>query len=239
MIDSFASCSMKTVVVLAICGLGLVVGQGQHVPAVLLKQAADSLLQAPFMQHLQQYEVNQGLSRIEIPSPEDLLIRRLQGELALRVDDNWQSLNDPQRLAILQTKGSDKQILKSFEKIKMKATELEKKIDVEAMEKVLNNLSLPTEDMVTWVRYWDDLRKKVGQIAQLYNYFRGYIEKPEAVNPNTLQDFASSVTQSSVEDRSLQNMLDMFHSTVIPTETPNKSLFPYLHSLISKVVKLD
>jgi len=222
------------IVVVALCGLCLTVGQQQHMPSVLLKQAADALLHAPFMQHLQQYEVNQGLSRIEIPSPEDLVIRRLQGELALRVDDNWQSLNDPQRWAIMQTKNPAKQILKSFENIKIKASDLEKEIDVEAMEEVLNNLSLPTEDMVTWVRYWDDLRKKVGQVAQLYNYFKGYIEKPEAVNENTLEDFATSVTLTSVQDRSLQSMLDMFHNSVSPTEAPTKSLFPYLHSLTAK-----
>eukprot|EP00090_Calanus_glacialis_P044576 TRINITY_DN7968_c0_g1_i1.p1 TRINITY_DN7968_c0_g1~~TRINITY_DN7968_c0_g1_i1.p1 ORF type:complete len:702 (-),score=219.95 TRINITY_DN7968_c0_g1_i1:63-2168(-) len=220
------------VVLAAACGLVA----AQHMPSVLIKQAADSLLHAPFMQHLQQYQVNQGLGRIEIPSPEDLIIRRLQGELALRVDDNWQSLNDPQRWAIMQTKDPAKQILKSFEKIKLKAAQLEKEIDVEAMETVLNNLSLPSEDMVDWVRFWDKLRKKVGQIAQLYNYFRGYIEKPEAVNKNTLQEFATSATQSSVKDRSLQNMLDLFHSTVVPTQetSTTKSLFPYLHSLTSK-----
>merc|ERR550519_616910 len=226
--------SMKAVLVTVIWCLGLVAGQ-QNMPAVLLKQAADSILQAPFMQHLTQYDVNnQVLSRIEIPSPEDLVIRRLQGELALRIDDNWQSLNDPQRWAIMQTKDPAKQILKSFEKIKEKAAELEKDIDVPAMEDVLNNLSLRAEDMATWVQYWDNLRKRVGQIAQLYNYFRGYIDKPDAVNKNTLQDFASSVTQSAAEDRSLQNMLDLFHETVIPSETPTKSLFPYLHSLTAK-----
>jgi len=207
---------------------------GQNMPSVLMKQAADSLMKTPFMQQLHQYEVNQ-YNRIDIPSPEDLVIRRLQGELALRVDDNWQSLNDPQRWAIMQTKDPAKQILKSFEIIKVKASELEKGINVEAMETILNNLSLPAEEKEVWVRLWDTLRKKVGQIAHLYqNYFRGYIEKPEAVNKNTLQEFATSATQSSVKDRSLQNMLDLFHNTVIPTETTDKSLFPYLHSLTSK-----
>ena len=67
------------VVLAAACGLVA----AQHMPSVLIKQAADSLLHAPFMQHLQQYQVNQGLGRLEIPSPEDLVIRRLQGELAL------------------------------------------------------------------------------------------------------------------------------------------------------------
>ena len=228
---------MHAVLVAGLCGLGLVTCQQQHMPSVLIKQAADSLLHAPFMQHLQQYQVHQGLSRIEIPSPEDLVIRRLQGELALRIDDNWESLNNQQRWAIMQTKDPDKQILKSFETIKTKSAELEENINVEAVDMVLNNLSLPTEDMADWVRFWDKLRKKVGQIAHLYqNYFKGYIEKPEAVNENTLLEFATSATQTSVPDRSLQNMLDMFHTTVIPTETTSKSLFPYLHSLISKVV---
>jgi len=227
---------MQGVLVAGLCGLGLVICQQQHLPSVLIKQAADSLLQAPFMQHLREYQVQQGLSRIEIPSPEDLVIRRLQGELVLRVDDNWQSLNDPQRWQIMQTKDPAKQILKSFEKIKTKAAELEEKINVEAVDKTLNELDLSTKDMGDWVRFWDKLRKNVGQIANLYqNYFKGYIEKPEAVNKNTLVEFATSATQTSVPDRSLQNMLDMFHTTVIPMETTDKSLFPFLHYLTSKV----
>merc|ERR550519_2632704 len=221
--------SMKAVLVTVIWCLGLVAGQ-QNMPAVLLKQAADSILQAPFMQHLTQYDINnQVLSRIEIPSPEDLVIRRLQGELALRIDDNWQSLNDPQRWVIMQTKDPAKQILKSFEKIKTKAAELEEKINVEAVDTALNELDLSSEDMGDWVRFWDKLRKNVGQIANMYqNYFKGYIEKPKAVNNNTLVEFATSATQTSVPDRSLQNMLDMFHTTVIPMETTDKSLFPFL-----------
>jgi len=226
---------MQAVLVAGLCGLGMVICQQQHLPSVLIKQAADSLLQAPFMQQLREYQVHKGLSRIEIPSPEDLVIRRLQGELALRIDDNWQSLNDPQRWVIMQTKDPAKQILKSFEKIKTKAAELEEKINVEAVDTALNELDLSSEDMGDWVRFWDKLRKNVGQIANMYqNYFKGYIEKPKAVNNNTLVEFATSATQTSVPDRSLQNMLDMFHTTVIPMETTDKSLFPFLHYLTSK-----
>jgi len=215
------------------CSVCLV--HGQNMPSMLIKQAADTILHAPFKQQLKQYEVNQGLSRIEIPSAEDLIIRRLQGELALRVDDNWQSLNDPQRWAIMQTKDPAKQILKSFEKIKIKTEELEKTIDVEAVDATLNNISFPTEDMVTWMRMWDNLRKKVGLIAQMYNYhFKGYIEKPDATNKNQLLEFATSATLSASKDRTLQNMLDLFHDIVIPTETTERALFPYLQSLTTK-----
>ena len=68
----------------------------RHTPALLLKQAADSLAAAPLE--------GAGLARVELPSQEDLVIRRLQGELARRVADNWQSLNEPQRWAIMQSK---------------------------------------------------------------------------------------------------------------------------------------
>jgi len=174
------------------------------------------------------------LQKIELPSPEDLLIRRLQGELAKRVDDNWLSLNDPQRWAIMQTKDPSKQILKSFETIQKNIHDLEGKVDVEEMEKVLNNLQLPPQEMTGWERYWDDVRKKVGQIAQLYNYFHGYIENPETVNNNTLEDFATSVTLPSVKDRSLQKMLNVYHESICPTESSGVHLFPYLHDLTSK-----
>merc|ERR1719308_596666 len=119
-----------------ICLMAVVVmGNNQHGPSLILKQAADQLMAAPFGKSEPQYQHGpSSSSRVEVPSAQDLLIRRLQGELALRVEDNWMSLNDPQRWAIMQTKDPAMQILKSFEQIKTSSTELESAVDVEAVE---------------------------------------------------------------------------------------------------------
>ena len=91
----------------------------QHIPTVMLKQAAEELLETSFIS--QQRQQSSGLARIDIPAAEDLLIRRLQGELTLRIEDTWLSINDPQRWAILNAKpnGPEVQILKSFTSIKI------------------------------------------------------------------------------------------------------------------------
>jgi len=175
-----------------------------------------------------------ALSRVEVPSPEDLLIRRLQGTLSLRVQDNWLSLNEPQRWAILNSKGAAKQILKSFEQIKNKSLQLEEDVDVEGVEKALNSLDLSSEDREEWVLYWDNVRREVGKIAQLYNYFRGYIESANTED-STLQDFATSVIGSTIPGQdTLPKMLELFHRTVSPTESSDKHLFPYLHSILEE-----
>jgi len=179
-----------------------------------------------------QYSSAPTLSRVEIPSAEDLLIRRLQGELSIRVEDNWRSLNDPQRWTILKSKGAPKQILKSFERIKNSSLKLEQDVAVEAVEQALNSLDI--EEREEWVLYWDNVRREVGKIAQLYNYFRGYMES-DSIDNSTLQDFATSVTQSTVQGQdSLPKMLDLFHTTVCPTESSSKHLFPYLHSILEE-----
>merc|ERR1711962_182922 len=179
-----------------------------------------------------QYSSAPALSRVEIPSAEDLLIRRLQGELSIRVEDNWRSLDDPQRWTILKSKGAPKQILKSFERIKNSSLKLEQDVAVEAVEQALNSLDI--EEREEWVLYWDNVRREVGKIAQLYNYFRGYMES-DSIDNSTLQDFATSVTQSTVQGQdSLPKMLDLFHTTVCPTESSSKHLFPYLHSILEE-----
>jgi len=199
-----------------------------HLPSLLLKQAGDTILAAPFTQN------EPSLSRVNLPSPDDLLIRRLQGELIKRVEDNWLSLNDPQRWAIMQTKDPARQILKSFEQIKTTSQQLEEVVDVEAVQKVLDTLDLYSEEREMWVQYWEKVRREVGQIAQLYNYFRGYIESSSTEN-HTLEDFATSVTVSNIPGHdSLPKMLDIFHTTVCPTESSSKQLFPYLHSIMEE-----
>ena len=203
----------------------------QHMPTVLLKQAADKLMESPFTSR----DSASGLARIEIPAAEDLLIRRLQGELALRVEDNWRSINEPQRWQILQSKGASKQILKSFSLLKDKMAELERDTNIPAVEKILNDLQVSSNEMNGWVNFWDVLRRKVGQIAQLYNFFRGYIEKPDGATDRVLQDFATSVVKSSVEERTMKNMLISFHEAVIPKDSQKKELFPYFQSLLAKV----
>jgi len=228
---------MKTVI-FAILSPSIVLtsfGQ-QHLPTILLKQAADELLESPFTQEALKQDKLSGLAKIDIPSAEDLLIRRLQGELSRRVEDNWLSINDPQRWQILnKDKKASPRILKSFSKLKEKMAELETDINIRTVEKMLNNLQLDRDDMQTWLNLWDDLRRSVGQIALLYNYFRGYVDKPDTTLEQTLEDFAMSITQSSVEVRLMQNMLNSFHIAVVPQDSQKKQLFPYFHSLMSKV----
>ena len=218
----------------------LVVSQcgSQHIPTVMLKQAAENLLESPFQHEAHQSRQRSGLALIDIPTAEDLLIRRLQGELSLRVQDNWLSINDPQRWIILQEKGAALQILKSFTLIKDNMIELEQQVNINEVEKILNNLSLDKEEMRSWLSLWGRLRREVGQIAQLYNYFKAYVDNPAKYvdRGDTLKDFSSSIVKSSVEDRSMQSMLNNFHDAVIPEDSQMKHLFPYLHSLLSKVV---
>ena len=203
----------------------LVMGNDQHVPALILKQAADQLMAAPFGKSEPQYQ--HGPSRVEVPSAQDLLIRRLQGELALRVEDNWLSLNDPQRWAIMQTKDPARQILKSFVQIKTSSARLEEAVNVEGLERALNGLQLEGEARDEWVPFWETVRREVGKIAQFYNYFKGYIER-EDISGDSLLDFATSVTTASP---SLSSMLQSLHQTVQPTDT-SKHLFPFLHKLL-------
>jgi hypothetical protein len=199
----------------------------------MLKQAADSLLTGSLPLGSHGYRVAADSSaRVEVPRPEDLLLARLQGNLALRVEDNWLSLNDPQRWAIMQTKDPAKQILKSFEQIQASSLQLEGSVDVEGLERALNSLELTGEERDMWVPYWETVRREVGKIAQLFNYFRGYLERPDTA-ASTLEDFATSVTLASVPGRdSLSSLLDTFHSTVCPSESSAIQLFPYLHSLL-------
>ena len=209
------------------------VDNNQHVPSLILKQAADQLMAAPFGKSEPQYQHGSNNARVELPSVEDLLIRRLQGELALRVEDNWMSLNDPQRWAIMQTKDPAMQILKSFEQIKTSSTELESAVDVEAVEKALNGLDLAGEARDEWVPYWESVRREVGKIAQFYNYFKGYIERSD-ISGDSLLDFATSVTTASP---SLSSMLQSLHQTVQPTDS-SKQLFPFLHKLLEVMMTM-
>ena len=160
-----------------------------------------------------------------------------QGELSKRVEDNWRSINDPQRWQILQGKGASHQILKSFKDLRQAMEELETDINIPAVEKALNNIKLDPEDTQTWINVWDDLRRKVGTIAQLYNYFKGYIDNSDATEDSTLQDFSSSIAMSSVKERSMKNMLDSFHQAVTPEDSQKRQLFPYFQTILSKVVQ--
>lgn len=206
----------------------MVMGNNQHMPTILLKQAADQLMAAPFGKSEPQYQhAGPSNSRVEAPSAQDLLIRRLQGELALRVEDNWMSLNDPQRWAIMQTKDPARQILKSFEQIKTSSAQLEEAVNVEELERSLNGLELEGEARDEWVPFWETVRREVGKIAQFYNYFKGYIER-EDISGDSLLDFATSVTTASP---SLSSMLQSLHQTVQPSDS-SKHLFPFLHKLL-------
>jgi len=209
--------------------LVVVMASNQHLPSLILKQAADELMAAPFGKSEPQYQHGPNSARVEAPTAQDLLIGRLQGELALRVEDNWMSLNDPQRWAIMQTKDPAKQILKSFEQIKTSSAELEDTVNVEDLERALNGLDLEGEVRDEWVPFWEAVRREVGKIAQFYNYFKGYIESGD-ISGDSLFDFATSVTTASP---SLSSMLQSLHQTVQPNNS-SKQLFPFLHKLLEE-----
>jgi len=208
-------------VLLSLLALARPARPARHTPALLLKQAADSLAAAPLQ--------GVGLARVELPSQEDLVIRRLQGELARRVADNWQSLNEPQRWAIMQSKGAAQQILRSFSRIRVEAAALEAAVNVVETELALNSLT-----SAAWTQTWDELRREVGQIAQLYNHFRGFVATSTTAAEAALRDFAVTVARPRSAERSLQAMLDRFHSAVVPGPAGGRALLPFLHSILSQ-----
>ena len=131
-------------------------------------------------------------------------------------------------------KGAAGEVLKSFHLIRTNVEELEDSINVEELQNILNKLSLDREDMSEWITFWDNFKRKVGQIAQLYNYFKGYVDNPEGTRVNTLRDFATSITKSTVEERKMTSMLEDFHKTIVGDKA-----FPYLLNVFSKVNKRE
>ena len=197
----------------------------QKLSSVLLKQAAEEILTTPFSSS------SPEVARLEVPRATDLLISRLQGELTLRVTDSWQDLTDPQKYQILQGKGAAKEILKRFKTLKTNVDDLEHRVNVETLQSTLNGLALESKDMSRWITFWDNFKRKVGQIAQLYNYFKGYVDSPDSTGDNTLRDFATSITKSTVAGRTMSSMLEEFHQTIVEENT-----FPYLQQILSKVI---
>ena len=201
----------------------------QKLTTVLLKQAAQDILTSPLSS-----AQGQEKETLEVGRATDLLINRLQAELLLRVSDTWRSLTDPQIRQIWMGKGAAGEVLKSFHLIRTNVEELEDSINVEELQNILNKLSLDREDMSEWITFWDNFKRKVGQIAQLYNYFKGYVDNPEGTRVNTLRDFATSITKSTVEERKMTSMLEDFHKTIVGDKA-----FPYLLNVFSKVNKRE
>ena len=201
----------------------LTTASSQKLSSVLLKQAAEDILTTPF-------DSPPEVARLEVPRATDLLISRLQGELTLRVTDSWEDLTDTQKYQILQAKGAAKEILKRFKTLKTNVDDLERSINVEVLQSTLNGLAVEPEQTSRWITFWDNFKRKVGQIAQLYNYFKGYVDNPDVTGDNTLRDFATSITKSAVAGRTMTSMLEGFHQTIVEEET-----FPYFHQILSKV----
>ena len=64
--------------------------------------------------------------------------------------------------------------------------------------------------------------------------FKGYVDNPEGTRVNTLRDFATSITKSTVEERKMTSMLEDFHKTIVGDKA-----FPYLLNVFSKVNKRE
>lgn len=203
--------------------LGCTSAAAQKLTTVLLKQAAEEILKSPLTSEPE-------AARLEGARATDLLINRLQAELSLRITNNWRSITDPQRWQILESKGAAEEVLRSFLLIRTKVEELEDTINVQELQNTLNEVVLEREDMSQWITFWDNFKRKVGQIAQLYNYFKGYVDNPEGTEDNTLRDFATSITKSTVAGRTMTSMLQDFHQTIVEEKT-----FPYLRDILAKV----
>ena len=50
-----------------------------------------------------------------------------------------------------------------------------------------------------------------------------------------MSQYFFEVVKSSVEERTMKNMLISFHEAVIPKDSQKKELFPYFQSLLAKV----
>jgi len=104
-------------------------------------------------------------------------------------------------------------------------------------EEMLNNLELPAAVMIEWSRYWDTVRKEVGQINSLYRYFEGYVKNPLEAKKAVLEDFATSVSGTvSFRDSSLQKMMDTLHNKTM--RNGDKALFTYLKSIIENNARM-
>ena len=203
----------------------VVVANGHVRPTVLLKQAVEDLVLEPL--NLAPAQFTGDIDRMDNPGPADLLLSRLQVDLATRVEDNWEAINNQQRWAILNSKGPETQILKSFLTIEEGVTEMEASVRQSRAEEMLNNLELPAAVMIEWSRYWDTVRKEVGQINSLYRYFEGYVKNPLEAKKAVLEDFATSVSGTvSFRDSSLQKMMDTLHNKTM--RNGDKTLFKVL-----------
>jgi len=209
-----------------------------HLTTKLLKQAADSLA-SPVRDALVPGSdvgpVDSYLLRTQAPGHLDLLVRRLQATLQAQVEDNWRAISEPQRFNILKSKDPVVQILKSFQTVLLHIEDVERVTEASRVESQLNNLEIsPLQTMREWIRYWDNLRKYIGQIGQLFSYFRGYVQNPDTSSKVSLNDFVSSLVEKRVMDGSLTNMLDTFHGLVVRQQTNDSSLFHFLNQIFTE-----
>lgn len=214
--------------------LGLETVRCQELATQLLKDAADTLFLNPF---LPQGSPVYSYVRAPEPSHLDLLVRRIQIGLDAQVEDNWRALNEPQRFAILREGDPVSKILRSFIKLKSQIETVERNTEGSLVESQLNTLDIyPVETMRVWIRYWDSIRKYVGQIGQFYSYFQRFVEDPEKSSlSSSLNDFASSMVESKNKESSLENMLRTFHKLAIRQDEENSTLFSFLEQIFVEV----
>ena len=87
------------------------------------------------------------------------------------------------------------------------------------------------EEKGDWIRYWDEVRKYIGQVGQVYTYFVNYVDNPADSVGNGLNDYVTSLAMPVNKQSSLQAMLTDLHRTVIKFDT---SLFSTLQSILSR-----
>jgi hypothetical protein len=112
---------------------------------------------------------------------------------------------------------------------------LERQLNVSQVEAQLNTLDIsPPPNMRAWIRVWDSVKKYIGQVGQMYTYFQGYVRSPATVVPESLNDFAASVTESRLKDNSLEKVLAEFHTTVLAAAGSKASESEHLFSFLRK-----
>ena len=227
-----------------------VAGSGPNLPAILLKQAGDDIMEAPLDRDLRRANGSPDLLntfyRVEMPDTLDLPVRRLQTGVVRAVDGLIEQINDPQRLLMLLADGEEeagRKVLRSLADVETEVGKLQRLNDASGAEDAITGLEVrPRGVAAAWTQYWYGVRRRLGKVALYHKYFQGYVRRPENVAGRTLRELAESVISKSTPDTSILREMDDLHSMTTP-DAPRgangnrtDSLFPYIKSILEQEV---
>jgi len=214
---------------------------GQDLTTVMLKQASDVLMNALDVldiqpdtnansAHYKSYHHGAG-AQVTQPNQMDLLARRLQLKLAAQVQDNWRALTELQRFAILSAKDPLVQILLSFQTLVKEMDVLDDNTESGLVESQLNSLKIQNNDVKKiWFHYWDELRKYISEIDQLYIHFQRFVNEPSSAAKGNVDEYVDVLVRSKFTDSLVANKLKQFHKTVLHVGQ-NFTLFSLINHL--------